>query len=264
MYYEHRDSQLSCFLMNHGHLTRLAHMHREVEVIFCRSGHFDVLIQGDRYSVGEGEFSIAFPNRVHYYEDNGPISFVLLLFDPSLLSEFESLFFGQQPVRPVGKVRDPEQTYQFFSSLALNREKSAENELRRHGYLELGMADLLESLAFSQKKSNDSETDILSQLIDYCNDHCTCDLHLCDLEENLHISRSYISHLFRKNVNMSFTEYLHSLRIAKACRLLRETDDTVTSISYSVGYNTVRNFNRFFLKQTGLTPGEYRKKPKEA
>ena len=37
---------------------------------------------------------------------------------------------------------------------------------------------------------------------------------------------------------------------------------TVTEISEAVGFNTLRTFNRAFIKQMGMSPSEYRKKKK--
>ena len=59
-------------------------------------------------------------------------------------------------------------------------------------------------------------------------------------------------------LRMGFNDYINSLRVSNACKLLRKTDLSITEISERVGFNTLRTFNRAFSKQMGMTPREYR------
>lgn len=70
------------------------------------------------------------------------------------------------------------------------------------------------------------------------------------------------SHLFRSfqnYMNRSPKEYLTEYRIKQACRLLRETDLSVSAIAYSVGFENNLYFSKAFRKQKGESPSEYRK-----
>lgn len=64
---------------------------------------------------------------------------------------------------------------------------------------------------------------------------------------------------FKSRTGMKFIDYIQSVRIDEACRLLRTTDQTVADIASSVGYQDINFFNRLFRKKTGLSPREYRK-----
>ena len=97
-------------------------------------------------------------------------------------------------------------------------------------------------------------------MVDFCAKHYTEDLSLAILERELHLSRYYISHLFTKKLQIGFNDYLNSLRTEHACRLLCEQEHSVTEIGRLSGFSNPRTFNRAFLKQTGMTPSEYRKK----
>ena len=61
-------------------------------------------------------------------------------------------------------------------------------------------------------------------------------------------------------LGLRFNDYVNSLRISEACRYLVHTDHSITEISEIVGFNTLRTFNRAFMKQLGISPSEYRKK----
>ena len=51
---------------------------------------------------------------------------------------------------------------------------------------------------------------------------------------------------------------MNRYRVQHACRLLRSTGDSITAIALQSGFSTIRNFNRAFREETGMTPREYR------
>ncbi|GLU27074.1 AraC family transcriptional regulator [Brucella sp. NBRC 12950] len=63
-----------------------------------------------------------------------------------------------------------------------------------------------------------------------------------------------INRLTGKNVS----QYINDLRIAEACRLLRETEMSVTMIMLESGFQTKSNFNREFRRVTSLNPASWR------
>jgi len=75
---------------------------------------------------------------------------------------------------------------------------------------------------------------------------------------------SAFSRLFERHVKCSCVEYINHLRIYKACQLLMETDDQITSIGLEVGYDTLSTFNRNFMRLIGRTPSAFRAERKPA
>ena len=61
-----------------------------------------------------------------------------------------------------------------------------------------------------------------------------------------------------QKLGMGFNDYINSIRIGNACRLLTESNAPISEISEEVGFNTVRTFNRAFVKHIGSSPREYR------
>lgn len=99
----------------------------------------------------------------------------------------------------------------------------------------------------------------MRDVIRYCAEHFAEELSLSSLEETLHLNRHLVSHLFNKEFGMGFNEYINSLRVSEACRLLLQSQESVAHISEAVGFHTLRTFNRAFFKQTGVSPSEYRR-----
>jgi AraC-like DNA-binding protein len=64
---------------------------------------------------------------------------------------------------------------------------------------------------------------------------------------------------FKKRTGMTVVEYLHSVRINTAKKLLQQSKLYVDDICYEVGFNSVSFFNRKFKARTGMTPVEYRR-----
>ena len=67
-----------------------------------------------------------------------------------------------------------------------------------------------------------------------------------------------LSRLFRRVTGSTYTDFLISVRVARACELLSKSDAQVSSICYLVGFNNISNFNRHFRRLKSMTPSEYR------
>lgn len=84
-------------------------------------------------------------------------------------------------------------------------------------------------------------------------------LMLQDVAKEVCMSGSRFSTVFAQETGFTFTEYLTALRLGKAKELLSATGMRSSQIAFAVGYNDPHYFSYMFKKNTGLTPGEYRK-----
>lgn len=108
-----------------------------------------------------------------------------------------------------------------------------------------------------QSRSNNKLLDELKVYIDSHSDNPT--LSLAMLSEAFAMNYSYLSVLFKEAFGLTFSDYVVSIRMEKAQRLLKETKKTVQEIATEVGYTNTLTFIRAFKKATGGTPGNYRK-----
>ncbi len=85
------------------------------------------------------------------------------------------------------------------------------------------------------------------------------DISLKKIAEAVGINPYYLSHLFRKEMGISFLEYLTSVRISIAKKLLKQTNLSIIQICLEVGYQDPSHFAKIFKKKEGIRPMEYRK-----
>lgn len=78
------------------------------------------------------------------------------------------------------------------------------------------------------------------------------------LAADLHLTKAYVSRIFRMETGSSITDYLIARRIKQACRLLRTTDLPVERIGQEVGLPNASYFTQLFKRTVGTTPLRYR------
>jgi two-component system, response regulator YesN len=76
--------------------------------------------------------------------------------------------------------------------------------------------------------------------------------------DSVGVSPTYLSTIFKKEIDTSFTQYLLNLRLAAARDLLESTDLPVRTVAEQTGFGSKQTIIRAFKKEYGCTPGAYR------
>ena len=118
-------------------------------------------------------------------------------------------------------------------------------------------------LLFQDKqKSTSWYSDDLRLILGYINEHRAEEITRKRISKAVGISESAVSHIFTNIVGMSLPEYIKSIRVCDAAKLLCQTKYSVTQIAEISGFGSIRSFNRAFLEHFHLSPLEYRNKYK--
>jgi AraC-like DNA-binding protein len=121
-----------------------------------------------------------------------------------------------------------------------------------------GEYKVLSSPDFAPNTDNATQTAIQFALT-HIQANFTREIHLPDLARRLGMSEWAFSRFFKKNSGNSFTEYVTTLRLSYACKLLADSEMPVTDICFEIGYANISNFNRVFRSYRGVTPTAYRR-----
>ncbi|MBE6787182.1 MAG: helix-turn-helix domain-containing protein [Ruminococcaceae bacterium] len=249
---------------NATYLTFEPHVHSHIELAFMVSGGKSRAFADEKaVTIEQGDLFLTFPNQVHYYEDiEKPMNVVLLIASPDICPEFKQYFEKYLPESPIIKnaVNNPriKNAIELILNANLNN-KFSETFIR--GILLVILCEFLNCSTLLPIKPQG--TDTAKEIINFCYENYMGDISLKKIAEALHISHYYVSHLFAKRLRISFNDYINSLRIRKACELLKTDKMSITEIALFVGYNSVRTFDRCFQKIRDMTPREYRNLKKE-
>lgn len=265
--YENRAADYYCRTDKGGKIKLQCspHLHYHIEFVCMLSGNAEAYADTDEYNIHPGDIFIAFPNQVHRFITTEPEKYRLFIVNPELMPEYRSIFTSGIPKSAVlrGIATDPE-IDAITTALADFDVKNTENPSLVHyrdtvirGYLLALFGRLLPLMDISTPRTGDSHA--LREVVAYCSTHYTENLSLDLLESQLHLSKYYISHLFSGKLGIRFNDYVNSIRTSHACRLLRREDMPITEVASAVGFNTLRTFNRAFIRFRGMTPSEFRR-----
>ena len=85
-------------------------------------------------------------------------------------------------------------------------------------------------------------------------------LRLSELAESANLSRTYLCRLFKMETGKPPAQYLQTLRMETAARLLATTQLSIKEVMFTVGYTHKSLFMGHFKKAHGRTPSEHRAK----
>ncbi len=105
-----------------------------------------------------------------------------------------------------------------------------------------------------QRKNMDKIDTVLA----YVEQNFTRNISISDLSAQFDLTPNYLSTLLKKRLGIKFTDYLTSLRLALAKKLLLGTDRSVKEITEEVGYYSQSHFTKIFTEKEGCTPAEFR------
>lgn len=130
--------------------------------------------------------------------------------------------------------------------------------------IEQKIYDLMVSMTSKLKRMRDSfKTNIVERaLVIIHKEYMHSSLDSKSISQELNVSASYFSRLFKQMTSKTFVEYLTEYRMNAAKKLLKTSDMKVYEISVTIGYDDPQYFSYNFRKHIGMTPSAYRKKGK--
>lgn len=117
------------------------------------------------------------------------------------------------------------------------------------------MEEIIENVSKDSAGKNEK---LMAQIVEYVDQHISEEITLTNAADAVHMSKSYLCSIFKKEKGETFFSYLTKRRMEKAKQLLRKTDHKVYVVAEMVGYTDYPYFSQVFKKYVGVTAGEYR------
>lgn len=272
------------YIWNHNRTSDLDfkgyyHWHEGCEILIVHRGEGRVIVNQQTYDIQPGKLFFFQPFQLHkvHVEVNSerPYDRSIFHFDPVALelclTAFPSLHLFFTRLRH-GMIQ--EQAFSFIEEIAYVYEicKAFDRDEKKHSPYhaeEQGTLLLLQLLNCirSTIKSKNNQVSLSAsslyryseQIMQWMEENYADSFDLQRLADELHLSRTYVSRVFRQETGSSLMDYLSARRIKQACNLLRTTDMSVDRIAEEIGLSNTSYFIRLFKKVIGTTPYQYKR-----
>ncbi len=251
------------------------HWHDDIEIWYCQcNGH--ATLNDTHYEFSSGDIIIVNKRVIHSFEMLSPECIHIFLFDYSFL-EFEKPDFCQEkilyPLKSENLLLSPyiSTTHEIYNELKdiliillklrtsrpLGYELKSKSLLYDMLYLFYSNHEYIITKELNSKKQN---VHAIQKAVTYMELHLSENITVDELCAISNISKYHFIRLFKSLTAYTPMQYLMNMRLTYAAKLLLNSEDTITIISYNMGFNNVGYFIKQFKKKYDVTPSIYRKK----
>ena len=157
---------------------------------------------------------------------------------------------GQNGGLIASSANEPEKTLSQITQEITEKEREKEEKAR----LKREQSDF----AFMASQINDATT---ARILKYVTEHIdTPDLKIDNIADAMGMSRSVLYIKIKQQLGMTPIDFVRHVRIMRACELLKDTDEPLSSVAFAVGFSDPKYFSKVFKRETGIVPTEYRER----
>lgn len=253
------------------------HCHQSGEWLFIHQGRGDIMVEDRVYELKRGMLFYFQPYQIHKIRvvptPECPYIRSLIHFNPqaieACLSSFPSLHafyrslwrktLRQQAFDLAERMSFVEELYALHEKRRAKAEQGQSGE--NDGLFAIQLLMLLRDLYDSLPGAPGCEERPLryaEAIMAWVETRYNKPFSLEKLARDLHLSKYYVSKVFREETGSSITQYIATRRMKEACVLLSATSLSLEDISFQVGLTNTSYFCQLFKKTFGLTPNRYR------
>lgn len=111
---------------------------------------------------------------------------------------------------------------------------------------------------YYEDMENTNENAKFIKILEWIRINIDMDITVSQIANTFSYNPDYLSRVFKSRTGMSFTEYIHDLKISKVKSMLSNSELSVKEIAYKLGFNDEKYMMKLFKKHEGLTPTQYR------
>lgn len=226
------------------------HLHEYSEILYCKSGEGDILINGRNIRLKSNEFIWIPPNYVHQYSFQNA-ELVCAVFS----NDFIPLFFSAtEGKRVVVSAIPTDELSPILEDLYLLKKDQC---LKICGILNLIAQKVIEHSQLEETNCMDGV--LFQKVVTYLSTHYTEEIKLSQLARLFGYNEKYLSHALHSLTGVHYSQLLAFYRIEHAKKLLsQQPQKNITTVAMESGFPAINTFHRTFSKHTGMTPMQYR------
>ncbi len=248
------------------------HWHDHYEIIFVRSNKIKLTTINTITPMKKYSLAIIPPYIIHDSisdEDFGEVTVLSLssifcsqIFnntDSSIMPFFDYISLSLTPtIGYIPNTKDVEHILKSIEKEYTNYSYASDTVV--HGNL-LALFGLLyknQKLISSGENSANDEFFETAKIKKYITENFNSKLTLTNVATHFNYSPTYFSKIFKKNMGISFNDYINSLKIKKAQELLFLQNKSTTEVAYLLNYDNPQNFCRIYKRKTGFSPYQHK------
>lgn len=251
--------------------------HPKYEIFLLIEGDVTMLINSQRYLIGNGALVLLNSKDLHISMNNAPRIYkrITVMFDSRTIRQFNTDRTNLLDCFRIATARQRNIIYlsleqiETFRSLAESIFTSCNSP--DYGDDMLAFSSLLSLLVFINRLYRSHLprvaplplTPIIREIVDYVDNHIDEDISVSALCRRFSYSPAYISAQFSKQMGLPLKQFIVTKKIALAKQLLDESC-SVTQVCERCGFGDYSNFIRTFTKTVGISPLQWRKQNEAA
>ena len=240
------------------------------EIFYLSSGECTSFIDHNIYKFGKGDLVIVPGGCLHktVYTGKGIHERIVISFRQEITDWIKEQIGAEylKNCMVPGVINIPEKRRNYVDSLLdkLMFENDTPDILST-AFIKAGLVELLLFIIRCKEyednviKEIDVDNRKIQEVATYIFEHYTENILLEDVADKFDMNKSFLSKRFKTATGFGFKEYIINLRIQNACRLLLETNKSITDIAFECGFNDSNYFGDSFRKIKGISPRKYRK-----
>ncbi|MES2457525.1 MAG: helix-turn-helix transcriptional regulator [Bacteroidota bacterium] len=271
--FKQKDIQISCFapyLKVHKNL-HLAHKHSFYHLILFTQGAGHHEIDFHRYPVRPYQIYFMIPGQVHSWSFQGPVDgyvinfsvpfFQSFLIQPDYLEQF-AFFNG---IIEDSVIELPEEIQSevkaYFDQLVRESEQSQPYGFDMVKSIMLQLFFTIARISFNENTSKITSHNykLLRKFQKTIEKHYGMKRLPKDYAELLHVTPNHLNAVCKDLLGVSAGEVIRNRIVLEAKRQLINLDLSISEIAYKLNFDDNSYFTKFFRKQAGLTPEEFRR-----
>ena len=235
------------------------HYHDHYEMELVTSGAGSQLFNGDNFKLEKGDIFLLRPLDFHKIHSDG-IGFACININPSIVPKW--IISKLHTMKQAVVCHLSEEEYNKFICLIEILKREIDGNNNDSLLIKTTTVSLLFSLFLKQVEGNILDDDVVSKIIYYLQKdyRFTKKISLDEISNYVGYSKYYTSTIFHKKYGMTIQDFIISLKIEYAKKLILETNYSITEIIMESGFSSLSNFYSIFNKIVGCSPLKFKKK----